>query len=78
MKLEIVNKNMTMQGEITDDTDSPVIYLDATIELKSKNSQVQWNIANHTEYTRQKETYFAKIKEFQDLVDLEREKILTI
>ena len=78
MKLEQTNKSMSIQGEIVNDLGTPVICLYATVNLKTKNSQMQWNVGNYEEYVKNKEQYSLKIKEFQDLVDLEVQKISII
>lgn len=78
MKLEQTNKTMSIQGEVLNDLGTPVIYLYATVNLKTKNSQIQWNIGNYEEYMKNKDQYSLKIKEFQDLVDLEVQKISII
>ena len=68
--LNITSKTIQVQGEILDkESNQPMVYLYGTINMVTKNPQVQWNTTNYSLYSQHIEECNDGILEFQNMIN---------
>ena len=68
--LNITSKTIQVQGEILDKvSNQPMVYLYGTINMVTKNPQVQWNTTNYPLYSQHIKECNDGILEFQNMIN---------
>lgn len=68
--LNITSKTIQVQGEILDkESNQPMVYLYGTINMVTKNPQVQWNTTNYSLYSQHIKECNDGILEFQNMIN---------
>ena len=68
--LNITSKTIQVQGEILDkESNQPMVYLYGTINMVTKNPQVQWNTTNYPLYSQHIKECNDGILEFQNMIN---------
>ena len=68
--LNITSKTIQVQGEILDkESNQPMVYLYGTINMVTKNPQVQWNTTNYSLYSQHIKECNDGILEFQNMMN---------